>query len=229
MRQNLDPIVSVIAAAVALALVTCAAPVAQAPATPPVASASASATTASIADAKWARFRSKRFELSVAFPEGKSWRIDDHTTPWLTARHVPTDSVVRARIWHEATIVNAAACERRAREWLRDIPDASEIEIIDERRAENVPAGGYDTVVRAGVMAPKSNSASAQLSSVVLAFGASMKKCFAATFISQISGANASAQSGERLAIGTRIIESAIHQSELDQPSRQPPLSEDQR
>jgi len=205
-----------------------AAPTEQARATP-APSASVSQLSTSFSDTKWARFRSKRFELSIAFPEGKSWRIDDHGSPWLTARHPATGTLVRARIWHEASIVNGSACERRAREWLKDMPDVSNMEVIDERHIANVPAGGYDTVLRAGIVSTKNTTANAPISSVVLAFGASMKKCFAAVFQSEAAGIGASAQSGDRLAFGTRIIESAVHQSDLEQPGRQPALSDDQR
>ncbi|MBI5531964.1 MAG: hypothetical protein HY898_04560 [Deltaproteobacteria bacterium] len=203
------------------------------PKTPaPRASASAPAPApVDLVDARWGRFVSKRFDLSMQLPDGHAWRIDDHKTNWLLAAHPGSSSVLRVRMWREQGIVGRDACEQRARDWTRDIPLAQSSRVLDRHPAPEVPAPGFDTEVITGVSRAQPAAtgpagpapASASIDGFVMAFGASMKRCFAAVYTTSSTGADGSARLGERLGIATRVIESISFRSELDPDVRTPP------
>ncbi|MBX3230866.1 MAG: hypothetical protein KIT84_01505 [Labilithrix sp.] len=65
--------------------------------------------------AKWGKFHSKRFNLTVPLPDGKVWRIDDHREPELVAFHEPTQTGLRVRATIEEGLMNRQRCEDRAR------------------------------------------------------------------------------------------------------------------
>lgn len=67
-------------------------------------------------DAGVGRFHSKRFQLSFPLPDGKTWKIDDHSRPELVATHAPTSSSVMVVTTNEEDLMNRARCETRARE-----------------------------------------------------------------------------------------------------------------
>lgn len=97
-------------------------------------------------EAAYGTFHSKRLRLSVALPDGKAWRIDDHSRPWLAARHDPTDtelSVGRVDV-HELT--SRDVCLERAR---RDGSVPADLAVVEEARAE--APSGWDGVVLVGV------------------------------------------------------------------------------
>ena len=105
-RQGLSSL-----AALALGLSACAAaPTAKPPAPPPPVASAAPFSD----DAAAARFHSGRFGLSVALPDGKAWRIDDHGKLELSAVHAPTHSTLTIYEWNETELMNRAKCETRA-------------------------------------------------------------------------------------------------------------------
>jgi hypothetical protein len=67
------------------------------------------------AESTWGKFHSERFQLTLPLPDGKKWKIDDHTQPALVARHVGTSSVVTVYTSVEHELVNHQGCEDRAR------------------------------------------------------------------------------------------------------------------
>jgi hypothetical protein len=73
-------------------------------------------------DAQWGKFHSKRFNLTVSLPDGKTWKIDDHTTPDMLATHAATQSRFSARTTIEEGLMNRQRCEERARK-LGLLPD----------------------------------------------------------------------------------------------------------
>src|SRR5207253_11167008 len=81
-------------------------------------------------DAGWGRFHSKRFQLSIPLPDGKTWKIDDHSKPELVATHAPTSSRVTVITTTEEELVNRKHCETRARN-LGIVP-ANELTTVDD-------------------------------------------------------------------------------------------------
>jgi len=65
-------------------------PSVQAPTAGPVAPSTGPVVFAD--DGALKRFRSNRFRVSIPLPDGRTWKIDDHTRPELVARHAPTSS-----------------------------------------------------------------------------------------------------------------------------------------
>ena len=142
-----------------------------------------------------------RFGLKLPLPDGKSWRIDDHESGWLVARHAASASELVVRVWREEAVMNRARCEERARFW-RKIPERESADIV-ERHPVDVPTG-FDTVAFVGVVAPalagKKAKAGEELRGVAMAFGGKGKRCFAWIYTTSAGGQGAEAVLGERLA-----------------------------
>ncbi len=173
-----------------------------------------------LADARWAGFTSRRFGMRLAFPQGPSWRIDDHSHPWLVARHPASSSVFHARVWHEPSAVNWQRCEDRAKLWLTDLPGVEELSIVDDRMLDGSPGPGFQTHLLAGVRPGDSQGRAAR--GVVMAVGAAMKKCVALVMMTDVSGASAAADVGERLGLGVRMLENAQIVNPLEPEVRVP-------
>ncbi len=83
-------------------------------------------------DSAWGRFHSNRFLLSLALPEGKLWRIDDHKTAALVATHPPTNSRISVRSLLSSELMNRTKCEDLARE-VGDLPADTNFSTIDDQ------------------------------------------------------------------------------------------------
>ncbi len=90
---------------------------------------------------RWGTYHSKRLELSLALPDGRAWRIDDHSTLWLRATHAASSSALLARVWFEPSPVNDERCYARAREWEPRLPDLAAARIVDDT-VVRLPYGG---------------------------------------------------------------------------------------
>ena len=154
-----------------------------------------------LGDGPMGDFVSLRFGLKLPLPDGKSWRIDDHDSSWLVAKHAASASDLVVRVWREETVMNRARCEERARFW-RKIPERESADIV-EKHPVNVPAG-FDTMVEVGVIAPalvgKKARAGEELRGVAMAFGGKGRRCFAWIYTTSAGGPGAEAVLGERLA-----------------------------
>ncbi len=123
----------------ALALAACGpAVVEQKPAQPPPAQDGSSLLDSS---PRWPRFVSTRFGISLALPDGKAWKVDDHTKPFLWATHEASQSSLVVRAWSDDDLMSRQRCETRARE-LGIFPDA-ELETVADDHVAEPPA--YDT------------------------------------------------------------------------------------
>jgi hypothetical protein len=184
----------------ALLLVACE-PAAVAPVTPSKPVPIVEARPKALGDGPMGDFVSLRFGLKLPLPEGKSWRIDDHDSNWLVAKHAASASDLVVRVWREETVMNRARCEERARFW-RKIPERESADIV-EKHPVDVPAG-FDTVVEVGVIAPalvgKKARPGEDLRGVAMAFGGKGRRCFAWIYTTSAGGSGAEAVLGERLA-----------------------------
>jgi hypothetical protein len=147
------------------------------------------------------RFHSKRFDLSLPLPDGKAWRIDDHTRPELVAVHPPTRATLVVSVTREEGLMDHATCEARARAnklvpgGVRTVEDHTGIE-LDE----------FDTRVWVGLEPPASPGA--PLVGHVLAFGGFLRKCVFFHYTSEVATADDEAELATRLALArTRIFE----------------------
>lgn len=119
----------------------------------------------------WPRFHSTRFRMSVPLPDGKSWKIDDHTRPELFATHAPTRSKLTMYASAEPELMNRARCEARARE--RGLLPTRDMKPIED--TVTVGPEAYDTRVLVAVDA--SSDPKAPLIGHVLLFGAFIRRC----------------------------------------------------
>jgi hypothetical protein len=117
---------------------------------PRVPSSSAPGTTAAEPESgglpRWAKFRSKRFALTLALPDGKTWAIDDHSFPELRAKSGALDADVVVYAFHDTALVNYAKCDQRA----RDLGLVGEREESVEDEVATHPAG-FDAHARVSV------------------------------------------------------------------------------
>jgi hypothetical protein len=145
-------------------------------------------------DAPVAKFHSIRFALNLPLVDGKSWKIDDHSTRELVALHPGSSSAVHVALWPEQELMNRAKCELRANE-LGYMPDL-ELEPVDQE-VTSIPAG-WDSRVLVATEVPKSATARpAKLVGHVFAFASFIRKCIFFHFETAVAigdtGANAAA------------------------------------
>ncbi len=187
-------------------------PLACAPVAPPPVVPAPAVAPPTLSDADWGRFRSERQGLSIPLPEGKLWRIDDHSSSWLDAVHPPTQSRVRARAWLEPKPVNQAGCQAEARRFAPDLPVPSEGSVVDQFESSDMFASGFASRVVVGI--DDADPKSGEVGGYVLAVGVEGRRCIAMVFTARGTGAKGEVL-GERLGLGTRIVESTVYLSRL--------------
>lgn len=88
---------------------------------------------------EWQAFHSKRFRLWVSFPEGKSWRIDDHRGSSLVASHEASKSSVGVSVFGVPSMLNPRDCEREA--IAMGLLDKAPVDApVEELRIDGTPA-----------------------------------------------------------------------------------------
>jgi hypothetical protein len=147
-----------------------------------------------------ARYHSKRLALSVPLPNGREWRIDDHSGPELVLRHEPTRSTIVVAILYADELVGRSQCEKLALEH-RLLPRGDLQTLEDE---VTVTQRTYDTRIRVA-LAPGARPESPIVGHVV-AFGGFLRKCFVFDFATQVDGASGEAVLSSRLAFARARI-----------------------
>jgi hypothetical protein len=151
-------------------------------------------------DAGWGRFHSKRFQLSFPLPDGKAWKIDDHSRPELVAVHPTTSSRVTARATHEEELMNRQRCEARARD-LGFVPKG-ELTTVEDH--VTVGPEAYDSRVWVALDAAKPGGA---VEGHVFLFGAFLRRCLLVHVSTVVPSAKDEDVLSSRLAIArARII-----------------------
>jgi hypothetical protein len=181
-------------------------------ATSPAAAADAGA---SFEGKKWGTFHSKRFELSLALPDGAAWRIDDHGSHWLKAEHPPTRSTLWLRTWGEEQLVTRKDCYAHARDWNVTLPDLEGASLIDDRMRRLF--GAYDARVAAGIR-PSDRSSPRDRGFVVAVVG-DLRRCVVVVYETEAADPSAPASMADRLAF---VSDRVLPGMQLD-PSLAPP------
>jgi hypothetical protein len=189
------------------------------PAPPPPAPAPEPIAPPAAAPEAWGTYRSARFQLELPLPDGRGWRIDDHSGPWLSATHAATESAIVVRSWTEDGRATRERCEEQARLW-RTLPDPARADEVKARSME-APAG-FDTFVSVGVLASKPDE---PVSGFAVAFGGHGHRCFAWAYTTTARGPGAGAVLGDRLgAMVERSLGRVVLESELSpRIPREPP------
>jgi hypothetical protein len=151
-------------------------------------------------DASWGRYHSKRLQLSFPLPDGKAWRIDDHSRPSLFALHEPTGSRVSIITTQEDDLVNRQKCEERARAlgWVT----STTLTTVDDETTIGPEA--YDSRIWVALDAAKQGGA---LEGHVYLFGAFIRRCLLIHVSTRVPSAKDEDVLSERLALArTRIV-----------------------
>ena len=166
--------------------------------TPPTTSETSAAASGSFAPEtpeRMKRFHSKRFALSVPFPDGAGWRIDDHSRPELVATHAGTSSTLVVATWHDPELMNRQLCEARAEDRL--LSGKKNLRVLEE--ATVMAPEMFDTRVIVGIEAQ--GSPSRPLVGHVFAFGGFLRKCLFFHYSSEVGSAQDEATLSSRLAL----------------------------
>jgi len=151
-------------------------------------------------DASWGRYHSKRFGLSFPLPDGKAWRIDDHSRPSLFALHEATSSEVWVLTTQEDDLVNRQKCEARAQAlgWVT----SKTLTTVDDE--VTVGPEAYDSRIWVAVDAAKPAGA---LEGHVYVFGAFIRRCLLVHVSTVVASAKDESVLSERLALArARIV-----------------------
>ncbi|XYH95146.1 hypothetical protein ACMHYB_46280 [Sorangium sp. So ce1128] len=182
-----------------LALLPACAPAPAAPPPPPPRAAPPAPPPSTLGEGQLGEYRSERFDLRLPLPDARGFRVEDGEGPWLVATHAASSTSLLVRTWREDGRASRAACEARARLW-RDLPRPDRSLTAVERRID-VPEG-FDTVVEIGVAdAPPG----APIEGFAVAFGGSVRRCFAFIAETRAAGPSAERLVAERLAAVVEI------------------------
>ncbi len=198
------------AAGLLVALAACAQPTAAAvaPAADPAA--------AFLHDLRPLRFHSARFGLSVPFPDGHGWRIDDHRTPLLVATHAATDATVTLGVFGQPVLMNRQRCEDDAR--ARGlVKDADLQTVADEVVALPASFDSHVTVAALPSQTPHRSTAGH-----IFLFGASLKSCLFVHYETRERPGEDEAALSARLAVARLELVGGIR---MDPPLTAPPLT----
>jgi hypothetical protein len=157
--------------------------------------------------------------LSLALPDGSAWKIDDHATHWLRARHEPTRSRLSLRKWNEGELVTRKACYERARDWDPALPDLDTLRLIDDRTRHSFEA--LSARVAVGVR-PGEGVGSADAGYVVAIVG-DVRRCIVVVYETEATGADAEGTIAGRLAVVTDRLLPSIKFDPNFAPAREPP------
>lgn len=170
-------------------------------------------TTTFLRDVDWGRFRSQRQGLSLPLPDGKTWRIDDHSDRWLEAVHPPTATRIRARTWIAPKPVSREHCEAQARSFAPDLPVIEGAAALDDRISHDLFAPDFTSRVRVGI--GEADPVSGVLEGHVLVFGAAGRRCVAFALSTRVQGPKGAEELADRLEIGVRIAEGTLYADRL--------------
>ena len=162
-----------------------------APATPPDA-------RYGLPDRDWESFVSQRFGFRLPLPDRARWAevIDER---WLTLWHRSTKSTLRLRTWRASPRVTREECREQVYLWRSELRPASEADAVAVG-ALAAPEG-FDVGVRIDLFAEASQGRRA----VALAYGATVRRCYAASFETDLADLS-EAELGARLRLATEGI-----------------------
>ncbi len=154
-------------------------------------------------------YHSARLGVSLRLPDGKAWRIDDHSRPELVATHAPTRSRVTVAVMRTEALVGRQQCEALAIE--RKLVPRGEMRTVEE--AVEVRQETFDTIVRVAI-APGSGPGEPVVGHV-MAFGGFLRKCFVFDYATEASGAAEEEALSARLAVARARILGGLRLDEL--------------
>ena len=168
-------------------------------------------------------YHSARLGVTVPLPDGKTWRIDDHSRPELVATHAPTRSRVLVGVLRADALVGRQQCEAMARE--RKLVPVGEMQSLED--AVEVRQETFDTRVRVTV-APGSAPGQPVVGHV-MAFGGFLRKCFVFDYATEALNAGEEEALSSRLAFARARILGGLRVEELGVVDREARPSPNER
>jgi hypothetical protein len=187
-------------------------------ATSATASPSASATAASFPEEKkLLHFHSKRFGVQLPLPDGKGWKINDHSQPELVATHAATTSKITLTVFADPELMNRQKCEDKSRE--KKLVSATEMRVVEQQIVTGPEA--YDTRVLIAIEPPAMPGK--PIIGHVFAFGGFLRKCLFFHFQSEVPTANDEETLSARLAIArVRVLDAIAIDPFIEPPKEKP-------
>jgi hypothetical protein len=149
------------------------------------------------------RYRSHRLALSLPLPDGRAWRIDDHSQPALVATHAPTRSRLVVSVFSADQLVGRTQCEELARSRNLVPEDGGAGRTVEDVVA--ITQETFDTRVQ--VTLEPGSGPDRLLGGRVMAFGGFLRKCFAFVYSTEVDAATDEAVLSSRLAfVRARVL-----------------------
>jgi hypothetical protein len=166
------------------------------------------------------RYRSKRLALSLPLPDGRAWRIDDHSRPELVATHQPTRSTVLVAVFRADELVGRTQCETMAHAH-RLVPAAEDLHVVEEEIG--ITQQTFDT--RTVVAIVPAGAPDQPLAGHVMAFGGFLRKCFVFDFSTGVDATDDEPVLSSRLAYARARILGGLEIDPLGTVHREAPFS----
>jgi len=155
------------------------------------------------------RSRTLDFPIELVLPGGGGWQIAEGPT-WLVADHRSSSSQLALRTWRAERLVRRAECEAQARLARPTIPTVHEDTVVD-RHALPAPED-FDTELVVGIE-PSAHG----IEGYALVMGATVGRCYAAIFTTNVSGKDAEREVALRLGLVVDRILSHIRVRSVDE------------
>jgi hypothetical protein len=166
------------------------------------------------------RYRSHRLALTLPLPDGRAWRIDDHSQPALVATHAPTRSRLVVSVFPADELVGRAQCEELARS-RKLVPES---DASTERTVEDEVAITQETFdTRVEVTLEPGGGPDRALGGRVMAFGGFLRKCYAFVYSTEVEAATDEAALSSRLALVRARVLGGLELEPFDAVSRDVP------
>jgi hypothetical protein len=165
------------------------------------------------------RYRSRRLALSLPLPDGRAWRIDDHSQPALVATHAPTRSRLLVAVFAAEQLVGRGQCEELARSRKLVPEDDSAGRAVEDEVA--ITQETFDT--RVEVTLEPGSGPDRSLGGRVMAFGGFLRKCFVFVYSTEVDAATDEAILSSRLAFVRARVLGGMELEPFDAVSRDSP------
>jgi len=164
------------------------------------------------------RYHSKRLAVSIPLPDGRAWRIDDHSQPELVATHAPTQSKVVVAVFHADELVGRTQCEALSR--TRRLLPAGDLRTLEDEAI--LTQETFDT--RVWVAIEPGSGPDRSLVGYVMAFGGFLRKCFALVFSTRVDDAADESVLSSRLAFARARVLGGLELDAFGNVPRDVPL-----
>lgn len=171
---------------------------------------------AALADRGWEVVESRAVGLRVPLPDARRWR-EPADERWLVLTHAPSSSSLRFRTWSAPVRVNKEACREQVYLWRSELRPGFEPMVEGSLAAPS----GYDVGLRIDVARNQGGA----LGATLLAYGAGVRRCYAAVFQTAVTDARAESELGARLRLVTEGVLNRVELIDIEEIPSQRPFS----